>query len=61
MITSVQQLQQDRYLINDTAVVSDFSFGSTGVKYKIEYDADVITSAEADELVECFIRKTTSQ
>jgi len=57
MITSVQRLQLDRYLINDTAVVSDLDFHSCGVKYKIEYDHDVITSSEADELAESFIHR----
>jgi len=57
MLTNVQMLQNERYLINDVAVLSNLTFGENGANYTVEYDENVITSSEADELVESFICK----
>ena len=55
MITNVMKIKEGKYLLNEKVIVSDFNFADEHVEYKIDYNEDEISPAEAQEIADTFI------
>jgi hypothetical protein len=57
MITKVEMLSEGVFKLNGAIIVSNFDFADEGVSYSIDYNEDIVTEYEANEIAETFIRE----
>ena len=60
MINGVKIVKTDKgtkFIINDSLVVFDLDVDEKGIKYKVNYDENVITEGEANEIAVDFVEQ----
>jgi len=58
MIHDVQKLNEGRFLINNSVVISEFEYEDEGVSYKLDYDENITNESDAIKLCEEFINQS---
>jgi len=52
-----QKINEGRFLLNNTVILSDLKYTENGVSYNMSYDEDIITKRESGEMVNYFMDK----
>ena len=55
MITSVKKLSDNKFMLNDAVIISDFDMDDKGVSFKLDYDESLVTEQEATDIGQTFV------